>query len=117
MPVETWRDEYVGARTVWRGRDAREMNYYRIQASRDGTVLNFDPPLSDLATDGPVAGGLPDCRHMGRVPELDAGGWCEFGTRTDFHLRAKRADRRDADDHQRPDGGGEYAHWASAELG
>ena len=88
MPVETWRDEYVGARTVWRGRDVREMNYYRIQASRDGTVLNFDPPLSDLATDGPVAGGLPDCRHMGRVPELDAGGWCEFGTRTDFHLRA-----------------------------
>ena len=78
----------TSARTVWRGRDVREMNYYRIQASRDGTVLNFDPPLSDLATDGPVAGGLPDCRHMGRVPVLDAGGWCEFGTRTDFHLRA-----------------------------
>ena len=87
MPVETWRDEYVAARTVWRGRDTREMNYYRIQAQRDGTQLNFDPPLQDIANAGPVAQSLPDCRHMGRVPELNAGEWCEFGTRSDFHLR------------------------------
>ena len=79
------------------------MNYYR-QASRDGTVLNFDPPLSDLATDGPVAGGLPDCRHMGRV----LGSTPAAGVSLEpapIHLR-QRADRRDADDHQRPDGGG-----------
>ena len=57
-------------------------------ASRDGTDLTFDPPIGDIAAAGPVAGGLPDCRHMGRVPQLNAGEWCEFGTRSDFHVRA-----------------------------
>jgi hypothetical protein len=87
MPVETWRDEYLAARTVWRGRQTAEMNYYRIQVKDDATDLTFDPPLADIANDGPVADGLPDCRHMGRVPQLNAGEWCEFGSRSSFHLR------------------------------
>jgi len=86
LPVETWRNEYLGVHTVWRGDQASEVNYYRVQASADDTTLTFDPPLSAIATHGPVESSLPDCRHMGRVPVLHRGEWCEFGTRTDFHL-------------------------------
>jgi hypothetical protein len=87
MPVETWRAEYVAAHTVWRGTQRTEVNYYRVQAKEANTALNFDPPLSQIATTGTIESGLPDCRHMGQVPTLDAGEWCEFGTRSDFHLR------------------------------
>jgi hypothetical protein len=86
LPVETWRNEYLGVHTVWRGNAQSEVNYYRVQASEDDTTLTFDPPLRDIATFGPVESSLPDCRHMGRTPVLHRGEWCEFGTRTDFHL-------------------------------
>jgi hypothetical protein len=92
LPVETWRNEYIGSHTHHRSNNRNEVNYYRVVASNEGASLRFDPPLRGLATHGAIASGLPDCRALatGEVVELTAGSWCEFGTRQDFVLSSDR---------------------------
>jgi len=90
LPVETWRNEYIGTHTHYRSSNSSEVNYYRVVATDQGARLRFDPPLSGLASHGAIARGLPDCRSMmqGDNVELGAKGWCEFGTRQNFVLRS-----------------------------
>jgi hypothetical protein len=92
LPVETWRNQYVGAHTHHRSQQPTEVNYYRVIAARSGTTFTTEPALGGLATHGAIASGLPNCRALannGNVT-LGAGDWCEFGTRADFVLNANQ---------------------------
>ena len=97
---------------MWKA-DVREMNYYRIQASRDGTVLNCLTRRSPTSQQTDLWLEAYPLSTQGRVPETDAGGGAVWNPHR--LPPAPAADRRDADDHQRPDGGG--VERASAELG
>gem|GEM_PF-6384721 len=85
LPVETWRNRYVGAHTVWRSNTRAEANYYRLMAS-EASEITFDPPLRGIASLGPIKGGLYGCLDLaeGDTLILGPGEWCEFGTKQDF---------------------------------
>ncbi len=91
MPVSTWRAEYVAAHTLLRSRQPTEVNYYRIQVAEAGTRISIDPAMDQLSPLPPMARGLPNCTEAveaGGQLVLGAGQWCEFGTQSDFVLRA-----------------------------
>jgi hypothetical protein len=92
MPVETWRNQYVGAHTHHRSERPAEVNYYRVIAARSGTTFTTEPALSEVATQGAIARGLPSCRDRSNngTVTLGEGDWCEFGTRRDFVLNASQ---------------------------
>ncbi len=67
FPIDTWGVHYVAARSPAR---ADEPMVWRVLASKDGTNLKFDPPVSIGAS----------------YQDLDAGGMVQFTSTGDFDL-------------------------------
>ena len=90
MPVDSWQNEFVVAHTYFRSELPTEVNYYRIVADVDGTIVQTEPRFSELDPLGAVVAPLPTCTsklYDGSI-QLNAGEWCEFGTRLSFVIES-----------------------------
>jgi hypothetical protein len=72
LPIEAWRDRYVGVPFAPRG---TALDYFRVIAANDGTEVRASLPLSDRGWSAGVA-------------RLSAGQWAEFATNQPFELVA-----------------------------
>jgi hypothetical protein len=48
LPITTWGQEFVAARSVIRSSDTPESDYYRVIASEDGTTISTTPAIGGL---------------------------------------------------------------------
>lgn len=95
FPLETWGRNYTVAPLKLRGEGngTREATYWKILAQEDGTSVVLDrafDELRPLPQSGPQA-AVPNCRSkltQDNTISLNAGEYCEFGTRIGFSFDA-----------------------------
>ena len=85
MPVDSWRQQYIGAHSHWRSERATEVNYYRIVAGSTDARITTDPGFDTLITQSQYG---QSCQAL-LSEETDtlwlaAGSFCDFGTRDSF---------------------------------
>lgn len=95
FPLETWGRNFIAAPLKIRGPGAgtREATYWKILAQADNTQITLDRNFNDLQPlpqSGPEA-AVPNCRDKltrNNIITLNAGEYCEFGTRIGFGFDA-----------------------------
>ena len=87
FPVDTWGTEFALVPPVLRTRAparASEAIFWKFVADRDSSVVTFSVPFADLSPRQPGFDGVPFCGDLvtdGSSMTLNAGEFCEFGTR------------------------------------
>ena len=95
FPTDAWGRRFVLTPLATRGRrgvrEPTEVNYWRIVADTDATVIALSRPYAELEPTGPAYVGGADCAAFLTGPAeltLGAGQWCEVGTLHPFGLEA-----------------------------
>jgi len=87
FPVDTWGTEFALVPPVLRTQAparASEAIFWKFVADRDGSVVTFSVPFAELSPRQPGFDGVPYCGDLvtdGSSMTLNAGQFCEFGTR------------------------------------
>jgi hypothetical protein len=94
VPTSTWGSQYQLVPVAERGNNyPAEVVYWKVLSNEDGTNVGFSVPFSSLNSVGSSNPTMPDCgSRIGTDGNmvLNAGEFCEFGTKAAVQLRSSR---------------------------